>query len=190
MTYLERMLKGEDIDTTVKSVWGPETEFGYPVELELKVSLGHNQRCPGYCLSIIGSLKVKKCAELGLVPIETSGQCTDMDKYLDDCGLCSPTLNKILAIWRKWHMNDMRPGTIEQERCLEGLYAKKEKADFGERCEYLKNHYLLCDPLVIVGGKPYKYGSGWLYWEIPHEVLRELCECLDTGITIMKGQKR
>ena len=49
MACLERMLKGEDIDTTVKSVWGPETEFGYPVELELKVSLSHNPRCPGYC---------------------------------------------------------------------------------------------------------------------------------------------
>lgn len=191
MTYLERMEKEEDFDATVKSSWGPETELGRPVELEIKVSLYHNPRCTGYCLSIMGSLDIKKCDKLGLKPIKTRGQCQDMDSHLASCGLFSPTLDRIISIWRRWHLNDMCPGTEAQEKCLDGLYAEKcGTASFDERCEYLKNHGLLYDPLVIVCGMPYKYGIGWLYRQIPHEVLRDLCVCLDTGITIMKGEKR
>lgn len=191
MTCLERMMKGEDFDATVKSAWGPETELGRPVELEIKVSLYHTPRCTGYCLSIMGSLDIKKCDKLGLKPIKTGGQCKDMDSHLAACGLFIPTLDRIISIWRRWHLNDMCPGTEAQEKCLEGLYAEKcGTASYDERCEYLKNHGLIRDPLVIVGGIPYKYGSGWLYRKIPHEVLVDLCVCLDTGITIMKGVKR
>ena len=191
MTYLDRMMKGEDFTAEVKAGWGPETELGRPVELEINVSLYHNPRYTGYCLSITGILDIKKCDKLGLVPIKTGGQCKDMDRHLAACGLFSPTLDRIISIWRRWHLNDMCPGTEAQEKCLAGLYAEKcGTVSFDERCEYLKNHGLLCDPRVIVGGMPYKYGSGWLYRKIPHEVLRDLCVCLDTGITIMKGEKR
>lgn len=193
MDCLEKMRKGEDFIKKLQSVWGPPTECGFPVELNITAELSHKEGRQGYCLSMIGSLVIKKCDKLGLVPVNAGWQCTDMDKYLSACGLYSPILDRILEIWRKWNLNDMKAGTEAQDKCLKKLYEERGDGagyvDYYERCEYLKKHGLLDDPLVVVDGSPYRYGSRWLFRKIPDEVLCDLCRCLDRGIVIMRSKE-
>lgn len=176
----------------VKTTWGPETELGFPVEAGVRVEL-RNEEGKGYVLSIMGNLKVKKCEELGLPSSHyTAGQCQEMGEHLAKCGLYSPTLDKIVSIWKKWHLNDMHAGSEAQEAFLEN-YRKDHPGfpnDYNEECKLLKKHRLYADKKALVNGKPYEYGRGWLFREIPKDVLVELCGCLDSGIILFKkGEK-
>ena len=102
MTYLQKLDAGEDFEAKRHATYGPETEKGYPVKLDMYVELNHRMK-DGWCLSISGGLRIKACEKLGLVPVETGGQCLDnVVKYLDRCGLVCPTWNSIVPIWREW----------------------------------------------------------------------------------------
>lgn len=191
MTYEEKLDGNEDIVANLMATWGPETERGYPVELRIEVDLRWKDGC-GYCLSCVAGLTIKGCDGLGLKPINACGQCLDDSvQYLAKSGLRCRTLEKIVPIWKKWHLNDMCAGTVRQSDFIEQYrYDHPEwRYEYDEACEILKKHDLLYDKQYLVDGKPYKYGEGWLFHEIPHEILLELIDILEETMSIEKKEK-
>lgn len=190
MTFTEKMNAGEDFVANLFANYGPHTEKGYPVELNLRVELSHKGKERGYRLSIMADLKVKECESLGLRYINTGGQCLDnAAEHLKTCGLQCKALDAIIPIWKEWHLNDMHAGSPAQEEYLKAYnkaHPGEIRGDYDKECELLKRKGLLVDKKCIVNGKPYKFGTGWLFREIPHKILLELCGILDGGMSIIK----
>lgn len=188
MTYDEKLESNEDIVEHLSANWGPETEMGYPVELKLDVELKWKDG-KGYALSCWGDLVIRESEKLGLKAIRASGQCLDdAISAFRDCGLRCRMLEKVVPIWNKWHLNDTHAGTERQDEVLD-KYKKEHpdwRYDYSEACKILKEHDLYEDKQYLVDGKPYKYGSKWLFREIPHEILLELVDALDETISIQK----
>lgn len=85
-------------------------------------------------------------------------------------------LHDFLRIWERWHLNDMRAGSPTQETFLREnppVYAYP-KSYYETACEVLAGAGILEDWKLIHDGKPYKYGTSWLYEEVPNEVLEFL----------------
>ena len=181
------MMKVEDFTAEMKAGWGPETEMGQPVRLSLSVKLSYNEDFKGYCLSIIGDLNIKESARLGLHAIHIGWQCTDIEEVLERNGLRCIGLDVIVPIWRKWSGNDMRPGSEAQEKCLEEFQENcpEWKYNYDGACILLKQRDLYEDKGCIVNGKPYRYGTGWMFRRIPNQVLADLCGALDSGLIIV-----
>ncbi len=75
-------------------------------------------------------------------------------------------LEHFIAIWKKWHLNDLNAGTPQQEAAIIEMFGKESADNFNAECGYLKSIGLY---EVEVEGKPYAYGNGWLYREVPKE---------------------
>lgn len=191
MTYDEKLEDNDDIVEHLRANWGPETEIGYPVDLKLDVGLKWNDG-KGYCLSCCAYLNIRASERLGLKPIIAGGQCLDEAVVaLNACGLRCRMLEKIVPVWKKWHLNDMHAGTERQDEVLD-QYKKEHpdwRYDYSEACEILKKHDLLYDRQYLVDGKPYKYGEKWLFHEIPHEILLEIVGILEDTMSIEKKEK-
>lgn len=192
-TYLSMMRKGEDFTADLSAEWGPETEMGRLVHLGLNVELLHKEGRPDYCLSIFGDLRIKECAKLGLHAVHVAWQCPDMADILDKSGLRCAGLEVIVPIWKKWAGNDMRSGSKAQEEFLEKFQEchPEWRYNYEGACILLKGRDLYYDKNCIVDGKPYAYGTGWIFRKIPRKVLEELCRTIDRGLEIIpKGEQR
>lgn len=56
--------------------------------------------------------------------LETGGQCIDsIDKFFKNDRL----YNLIENLWKKYHLNCMHAGTVEQEKCLEDFASEKDE---------------------------------------------------------------
>ncbi len=104
------------------------------------------------------SFKESRLSIVGTSPI-MSGQISDYLESLDpkDYQLCSgwteEMYRKLLDIWKRWHLNDMRAGCSHQ------------RAMDWNRDEHLDK------PCPICG---YKYGCGWIFEPVPDEVVEWL----------------
>jgi hypothetical protein len=96
----------------------------------------------------------------------SAGQCIDA---LDDVALAPSWTPEMVArlreVWDRWHLNDMRAGTPAQEARLRTLTFPG----------YPVNHYDWASAeLAKAGLNPddgYRYGSSWLYEDVPANVL-------------------
>ncbi len=101
------------------------------------------------------------------------GQCLDEIAELmpDD-----PKVQRMVKIWRRWHLNYMNAGSPAQEEFLR--IHKDEKPHKQNHYEWAKEALagagLQPDPDYIHNGKPYSYGSAWLREELPEDVLAEI----------------
>jgi hypothetical protein len=80
------------------------------------------------------------------------------------------------AVWDRWHLNDMRAGTKEQEEMIRVMIkagALKENCTYDERCKALDT---ACMYEVEHNGQKYKYGHAWLFEDVPEDVLQFLLE--------------
>jgi hypothetical protein len=100
-----------------------------------------------------------------------AGQCLDtIAKYVKN-----PEFKQIYTYWKKYHLNSMHAGTIEQEDALEQWHESLQGPnkivlfDYKRDCEYLKSIGLY---EVEYEGQPYTYGTKWLYKEIPTDDLK------------------
>lgn len=95
------------------------------------------------------------------------GQCLDtIAEYVFDA-----KFKEIYRLWKLYHLNDMHAGTYEQEAAIDAWETQGNRYDYTKACEHLKSIGLY---EVEHDGKPYKYGHGWLYWEIPSEDLEAI----------------
>lgn len=80
----------------------------------------------------------------------------------------------IFSWWRNYHLNDMHAGTPRQERALKEMDENfgDKKSRYEKQCDYLKSIDLYED-------NGYKYGTGWLYEEIPDDVLKEMRKVIE-----------
>lgn len=105
---------------------------------------------------------------------------------------------RFLELWKRWHLNDMRPG-CEHQRAMgwdelpinpavplstygkhfpEQITPSWNMLTWVTRKEHPKG--LLCEPCPVCG---HKYGSAWLMEKVPLEVLHELSAFPETDIT-------
>lgn len=66
--------------------------------------------------------------------------------------------------WKRWHLNDMRPGTPQQMEIIRSFLKENPRASYGEQCMELSEHGLL-----VQDG--YRYGTKCLHEKLPQEVI-------------------
>ena len=126
----------------------------HPVTVEVSLSLGNKP-----CFSVCGNIWNSKKTD-----ILCGGQCLDtIAEYID-----TPLFNEIYRLWKAYHLNDMHSGTEEQEAELDRWHSGSDRYSYEDDVKHLKDVNLY---EVQYDGKPYKYGSGWLYRPIPEDDL-------------------
>lgn len=105
--------------------------------------------------------------------IIAGGQC--LDSILES--LPSLKANKkymeIVRLWKRWHLNDMNAGTVDQMQAIEKESERQGKRylDYESACNYLKAINLY---EVEYNGEPYKYGHKWIYEPIDQNDLEAI----------------
>lgn len=96
------------------------------------------------------------------------GQCLDNEVFTY-AAEHDETFKRIISIWKKYHLNDMRAGTKVQTEVIESAIKNGELADYDytKVCDYLKSKNLYED-------NGYVYGTKWLFEKIPYEVKEDL----------------
>lgn len=96
-----------------------------------------------------------------MTDIYVGGQCVDMVAGFFPKNAVAQCM---VAIWKRWHLNDMRAGTPAQEAWLR---------QYGHGKDYTET----LAKLTEAGYNPdngYVYGSKWLTEELPPEVIAEI----------------
>ena len=102
-----------------------------------------------------------------MTDIYCGGQCLDaISEYVDD-----PLFKRVYRLWKLYHLNGMNAGTPEQDAAVKKWIEEGNRYEYHTVCDYLKSIGLY---EVEHNGKPYKYGHGWLYREIPAADLAEI----------------
>ena len=104
---------------------------------------------------------------------------------------------RLRGLWARWNLNDMRAGCEHQraekwhERPIDpeepvgayGLFFAGQSQPTWNMLVWVHRHEhpegLLCEPCPTCG---YRYGTAWLYEEVPEEVLRELASLPPTDV--------
>lgn len=78
---------------------------------------------------------------------------------------------KIYKWWKDWHLNTLNAGTDKQMEYIKKHEKEIRKSmDCGDKC-----YYTACCEKLKEGGlyedKGYKYGTEWLYRELPQEII-------------------
>ena len=140
----------------------PGSSKHYDVFCEVKVADG--------ILSIHGVVGPRKNGEAW----GYAGQIyDDIQDLIPDNGWTQEMVDEFLDVWRKWHLNDLQPGTHRQMDFLREWRKGREilSYDYKDECKALEQVGLLEDDQHMVEGKPYRYGSSWIRFELPAEVL-------------------
>ena len=127
----------------------------YPVEVEIRLRDGEHGPVFTASASVWNHIHTD---------IVMGGQCLD---YMDQLPELhdNPVFAEILDLWRKYHLNDMHAGTEEQEDAVKAWRAEHGgRYDYEQEREHLKSVGLY---EVELDGVPYRYGTRWLYREIP-----------------------
>ena len=80
---------------------------------------------------------------------------------------------RMLAVWRDWHLNDMTAGSPAQEQFFK-QHPETKNWDYPQRVGALSRAGLNPDPNYLHKGKPYQYGTAWLKRTIPEDVIKEI----------------
>lgn len=96
-------------------------------------------------------------------------------------------VQRLLAIWREWHLNGMTAGLPEQEQAVKEWEAAGNRYDFTAACDMLKARGLYELPVpagaactgdwpeaVKSGARGYQYGERWIHRPLPAEIVEEL----------------
>jgi len=81
---------------------------------------------------------------------------------------------RICAIWKKWHLNDLNPGSPLQENFVAKMRESGQRPDYDTVKAKLAEAGLDPDESFLYQGKPYVYGTAWLKRELPPEVIAEI----------------
>lgn len=88
-------------------------------------------------------------------------------------------LDKFVAVWRKYHLNDVRAGTEEQEDII-NTYGTKGM-QYTDHCLLLKEFNMY--EVKLPDGTVHTYGSKWLKRTVPEDVLTFLYSLPSTDRT-------
>ncbi len=152
------------------------------VYVELKITEKENGE---RCLSIVG-------VEGPMTNGDCRGSCGQitLDSFTSYAqGWSESTIGRLAELWKRWHLNDMRPGCEHQRAAgwhLRPIDPKKPLDSYGRHfAGQAQDSWnmltwvrpdehpdgLLAKPCEECG---YRYGTQWIYEEIPQEVIDEL----------------
>lgn len=91
-------------------------------------------------------------------------------------GWDSSKVRKFLALWDRWHLNDLTAGSPAQESFLRDhpVNAVYPESHYDKACQVLAAAGLNPDLNYLHEGSPYNYGHAWLTEEVPAEVIEWL----------------
>lgn len=103
----------------------------------------------------------------------TCGQCVDtVAAYFPR----DAKVQRMLEIWQRWHLNDMKAGSPRQQEFLRNN--PKPESDKRDNYTYAREALtaagLQPDTEYLREEKPYSYGSAWITEELPVEVTMEI----------------
>ena len=78
---------------------------------------------------------------------------------------CNSLFQELYRLHSLYHLNSLHAGTVKQEDALHN--SGKYFNDYNDQCKYLESVGLLYD-------EDYKYGTAWLYREIPENDLNKI----------------
>ena len=156
--------------------------------MKAKIKLGGNNYEVGH--SVI-DMELKE-SDNGLCFTASGLHDYQYDNYIDDYdyqggGQCLDSIAKdypdnkdvqtIVRLWNKHHLNDMNAGTPRQTKYLKRL---GEYKSYDWACEELEKADLLHDKEFNYPNekKGYRYGSAWLYREIPSKDVKQIKELI------------
>lgn len=129
------------------------------------------------------TLTDKRLSIVGTIGSIQAGQCQDTIKALFPD---RAEVQELIAIWDRWHLNDVRAGSPAQSEWL------RQNAELVSKFDRMKHYELSCealaeaglnpDPNYLVDGKPYQYGHRWLKEEIPAEVIARVRHFMKEGV--------
>ena len=87
--------------------------------------------------------------------------------YFTPTGLTRQEFKKLLDVWDKYHLNDLKAGTIKQNKFVDEYLEnhKDERYDYTKMKNLLKENGLEPD-------NGYEYGSAWFYEPLPEDVIK------------------
>lgn len=118
----------------------------------------------GWCFSASGMHDYQYCRYLKDWDYQGGGQC--LDTIAKDYPK-NKEVQLITKLWQKYHLNDMNAGSPRQSEYLNSL---GEYKDYDWACKELEKVDLLYDK-EFSPNNPYRYGSAWLFREIPESDL-------------------
>lgn len=152
----------------------------------LDVTLRHkvNDTAPYLDVDLKNCRAYVELSIMGSIMNAAGSDATSCGQIVDEIGRLFPerlTVQRLVEIWRQWHLNGMKSGTREQNRFLADGRVKVTypKSQYESDCELLEKANLL----TVSGPEKanYKYGSAWLVEPLPAEVEAEvvsLCSAL------------
>jgi hypothetical protein len=99
-------------------------------------------------------------------------------------------IQRLVEIWKEYHLNDMNAGTPKQTEALKGLQHNAQ--NYRATCKYLESINLLFDTdiknLKLNSTKDlsegYEYGTGWVFKDIPQNIINEIEDFQTNGFSI------
>lgn len=135
---------------------------------KIKVEMELKETAKGLCFSCVGEVYGIKTGQFN------AGQC---EERINEILAGDKLWDEIYIFWKKYHLNDMRAGTPAQEEFLKKN--RNEDSNYESDKKILEENNLLIDNH---NGKPYQYGSAWLFQEIPSDDLKRIKEII-SGIS-------
>lgn len=83
-------------------------------------------------------------------------------------------VNKIVKVWRKWHLNDLTAGSPRQTEFLEQFTDTPRSDYYTWAKDKLSEAGIEPDESFQYNGKAYSYGSAWLHTDLPDSVIDEI----------------
>lgn len=105
--------------------------------------------------------------------VYTGNKLWKNERNLISCGQSQETAlelkiipQELFDVWERWHLNDMCPGTPQQEEIVREA-RRTGRVSYEDAVKLLESHGLLID-------NGYRYGTAWLSEELPSEVVQYL----------------
>ncbi len=152
--------------------WDGVGKKNHRVELELELRHDENDRAE---FSVCGTVYDSPASRSDR-HIVSGGQCLDEIFERADA---RPWL-EVYELWKRWHLNGLRAGSPRQEAAVKA-WGLSHKYSYDEACEMLKGLGLYEDAKYVVDGRPYVYGTAWLYEEIDEADMAKILKWLGAG---------
>jgi len=168
-------IHGEPIVAYVKDYDYKNKKQAVTMTVELKSKAGNQRGVDGKnytkleTLSISGGIWNNRHTD-----ITTGGQINDTLRRLLDEGKLTPVnmskeeFRKLLDVWDRWHLNDIKAGTPKQSETIDAHISEEKYKKYDGH--YEKSLAILEDYKLRKDGG-YEYGSAWLYEPLPPDVI-------------------